>query len=179
MKFHSYLRSLLVVLLVTSSVAYAQQQPAALDPNKPDEQLTKDEADVRIKQFRETVTSLEAQMKQGDEKFNAATKKLADLRKKYSALRRGDQKVVWSTDRVGDEPDAGIFAAALLSFALSIDDYIITSFNKGQTNTMPIHIWDSFKVEFRPQVNVLASMILIVSAVLLVGSSIVSARRAK
>ncbi len=81
MKFHSYLRSLLVVLLVTSSVAYAQQQPAALDPNKPDEQLTKDEADVRIKQFRETVTSLEAQMKQGDEKFNAATKKLADLQK--------------------------------------------------------------------------------------------------
>ncbi|HMS13073.1 MAG: ABC transporter permease [Microthrixaceae bacterium] len=73
----------------------------------------------------------------------------------------------------------GIFAAALLSFALSIDDYIITSFNKGQTNTMPIHIWDSFKVEFRPQVNVLASMILIVSAALLVGSSIVSSRRAK
>lgn len=73
----------------------------------------------------------------------------------------------------------GIFAAALLSFALSIDDYIITSFNKGDVNTMPIHIWDSFKVEFRPQVNVLASMILIVSAVLLVGSSIVSARRAK
>ena len=33
------------------------------------------------KQFRETVTSLEAQMKQGDEKFNAATKKLADLQK--------------------------------------------------------------------------------------------------
>ena len=73
----------------------------------------------------------------------------------------------------------GIFAAALLSFALSIDDYIITSFNKGDVNTMPIHIWDSFKVEFRPQVNVLASMILIVSAALLVGSSIVSSRRAK
>lgn len=71
----------------------------------------------------------------------------------------------------------GIFAAALLSFALSIDDYIITSFNKGDVNTMPIHIWDSFKVEFRPQVNVLASMILIVSAALLVGSSLVAARR--
>lgn len=71
----------------------------------------------------------------------------------------------------------GILAAALLSFALSIDDYIITSFNKGQTNTMPIHIWDSFKVEFRPEVNVLASMILIVSVVLLVISSIASARR--
>lgn len=73
----------------------------------------------------------------------------------------------------------GVFAAALLSFALSIDDYIITSFNKGQTNTMPIHIWDSFKVEFRPQVNVLASMILLVSVSLLIGSSAMSARRAK
>lgn len=71
----------------------------------------------------------------------------------------------------------GIFAAALLSFALSIDDYIITSFNKGNVNTMPVHIWDSFKVEFRPQVNVLAAMILIVSTLLLVTSSIASARR--
>jgi len=73
----------------------------------------------------------------------------------------------------------GVFAAALLSFALSIDDYIITSFNKGQTNTMPIHIWDSYKVEFRPEVNVLASMILVVSVVLLVGSSVMSARRSR
>ncbi len=37
-------------------------------------------------------------------------KKLSELRKKYSSLRRGDQKVVWASDRTGDEPDAGIFA---------------------------------------------------------------------
>ena len=73
----------------------------------------------------------------------------------------------------------GIFAAALLSFALSIDDYIITSFNKGDVNTMPIHIWDSFKVEFRPQINVLASMILLVSVTLLIGSSLLSIRRSR
>lgn len=36
--------------------------------------------------------------------------KLTGLRKKYSALRRGDQTVVWASDRQGDEPDAGIFA---------------------------------------------------------------------
>ena len=68
----------------------------------------------------------------------------------------------------------GILAAALLSFALSIDDYIITSFNKGDTNTMPIHIWDSFKAEFKPQVNVMASMILIASVALLGISSFVN-----
>lgn len=85
----------------------------------------------------------------------------------------------WSTFRRVTFPLIlpGVFAAALLSFALSIDDYIITSFVKGSTNTMPVHIWDSFKVEFRPQVNVLATMILIVSVVLLIGSTILTARR--
>jgi spermidine/putrescine transport system permease protein len=71
----------------------------------------------------------------------------------------------------------GILAAALLSFALSIDDYIITSFNKGEVNTMPIYIWDSFKAEYRPQVNVLASIILFVSIGALVISSLASMRR--
>lgn len=65
----------------------------------------------------------------------------------------------------------GILAAALLSFALSIDDYIITSFNKGEMSTMPTFIWDSAKVSFRPQINVLATMILVVSVVLLVITS--------
>ena len=85
----------------------------------------------------------------------------------------------WSTFRRVTFPLIlpGVFAAALLSFALSIDDYIITSFVKGSTNTMPVHIWDSFKVEFRPHVNVLATMILLVSTFLLVGSTIMSGRR--
>lgn len=81
MKFQLYFRSLVVAVLLTSSVAYAQQQPAALDPNKPDEQLTKDEADIRIKQFREATASLETQFKQGEEKFTTLTKKLAALQK--------------------------------------------------------------------------------------------------
>ena len=72
----------------------------------------------------------------------------------------------------------GILAAALLRFALSIDDYIITSFNKGSTDTMPIHIWDSFKAEFRPQVNVLATIILLVSVVALIVTSVGAQRRA-
>src|SRR5262249_42837066 len=36
--------------------------------------------------------------------------KITGLRKKYSALRRGDQKVIWASTRTGDEPDAGAFA---------------------------------------------------------------------
>ena len=37
-------------------------------------------------------------------------KRLNQIRKAVPALRRGDQTVVWASDRTGDEPDAGIFA---------------------------------------------------------------------
>ncbi|CAN5466998.1 ABC transporter permease [soil metagenome] len=56
----------------------------------------------------------------------------------------------------------GIAAAALLSFALSIDDYIITSFVAGDaTTTFPMQIFNANKVEIPPQVQVLATMILL------------------
>ncbi len=37
-------------------------------------------------------------------------RRLSTLRRTVPALTRGDQRVVYSTDRTGDEPDAGIFA---------------------------------------------------------------------
>ena len=61
----------------------------------------------------------------------------------------------------------GILAAALLAFALSIDDFIITLFNAGSVSTFPLYINASFKVSFSPQVNVLATTILIFSVALL------------
>jgi spermidine/putrescine transport system permease protein len=64
----------------------------------------------------------------------------------------------------------GIGAAALLSFALSIDDFIITFFNSGEKQTFPLRIYGASKVEIYPQINVLATMVLLVSvAVMLAG----------
>jgi spermidine/putrescine transport system permease protein len=55
----------------------------------------------------------------------------------------------------------GIGAAFLLSFALSMDDYIITSFIAGDsTTTFPMRIFNANKTEIPPQVHVLATMIL-------------------
>lgn len=65
----------------------------------------------------------------------------------------------------------GIMAAALLSFALSMDDYIITDFTKGEFATFPIQVNNAFRVSFPPQVNVLATIVLVVSVLLLVLSS--------
>lgn len=62
----------------------------------------------------------------------------------------------------------GIAAAAMLSFALSLDDYIITLFNMGTGGTtFPLYINGAFQREFPPQVNVLASLILFVSVSLM------------
>ena len=66
----------------------------------------------------------------------------------------------------------GILAAALLSFALSMDDYIITDFTKGEFATFPIQVNNAFRVSFPPQVNVLATIVLVVSVLLLVLTSV-------
>ena len=71
----------------------------------------------------------------------------------------------------------GILAGALLAFALSIDDFIITFFNEGSLITFPIQIFGASRVKIPPQINVLASMILIVSICLLGIGALFGARR--
>ncbi|MEO5899289.1 MAG: ABC transporter permease, partial [Ilumatobacteraceae bacterium] len=72
----------------------------------------------------------------------------------------------------------GIAAAFLLSFALSIDDYIITSYIAGDVRTFPRQIFDSAKNELPPQVHVLATMIMLTAIFIIVGGTIASNRRA-
>jgi spermidine/putrescine transport system permease protein len=60
-------------------------------------------------------------------------------------------------------------AAGLLAFALSFDDFVITNFNAGQTVTFPLFIWGAARQGVPPQVNVLATaLLLIVLAFMLV-----------
>jgi spermidine/putrescine transport system permease protein len=67
----------------------------------------------------------------------------------------------------------GILAAALLSFALSIDDFIITFFNAGSEETFPLRIFGASRVEISPQINVLATIVLLVSvAIMLAGTTL-------
>jgi spermidine/putrescine transport system permease protein len=61
-----------------------------------------------------------------------------------------------------------IVSAALLSFSLSFDDFIITNFNAGQTVTFPMYIWGAYQRALPPQINVIGTAMLVVS-LLLVG----------
>ena len=53
----------------------------------------------------------------------------------------------------------GIMAAALLAFALSIDDFVITQFTAGQTSTFPLWVYGASRIGIPPQVNVMGSLI--------------------
>jgi spermidine/putrescine transport system permease protein len=73
----------------------------------------------------------------------------------------------------------GIVAAALLSFALSFDDFIITNFNAGTTSTFPKYIYISAARGIPAEANVIASAVFILAIVLVLVSQISSAMRRK
>jgi len=56
-----------------------------------------------------------------------------------------------------------MLAAALLGFALSIDDFVITYFNAGSEQTFPVFVWGIARVAVPPQVNVVASAIFLIA----------------
>ena len=57
----------------------------------------------------------------------------------------------------------GVLAAALLAFALSVDDFVITNFNAGSTVTFPLFVWGAARVATPPQINIIATMIFMVT----------------
>ena len=70
----------------------------------------------------------------------------------------------WATFRKVTLPliAPGVAAAAMLAAAISFDDYVITSFNAGQTQTFPLFIFGATRQGVPAEVNVLATMLLIV-----------------
>ena len=62
----------------------------------------------------------------------------------------------------------GIAAAALLAFAISLDDFVVTNFNAGQTITFPLFIYGAARQGVPPQVNVLATALLLFVLALMV-----------
>ena len=72
-----------------------------------------------------------------------------------------------------------ILSAALLSFALSIDDFVITYFNAGSEITFPIFVWGAARVGAPPQVNVIGTVIFVVAVTAMVANVLIQMRRAR
>ena len=63
----------------------------------------------------------------------------------------------------------GVLAAALLAFALCLDDYVITSFVAGNTQTFPLWVYGATRLGVPPQVNVIGTFIFLTGALLAIG----------
>ena len=62
----------------------------------------------------------------------------------------------------------GVIAAALLAFVLSLDDFVISAFNSGQEVTFPIFIFGASQRGIPVEVNVLATILFLISIVAMV-----------
>ena len=71
----------------------------------------------------------------------------------------------------------GIFAAALLAFSLSFDDFIITNFNSGAVNTFPKFVWVSSLRGIPAQANVIASAMFFLALVAVLVGTFASGRK--
>jgi len=73
----------------------------------------------------------------------------------------------------------GIVAAALLSFAMSFDDFIITNFNSGNFDTFPKFIYVAATRGIPAQANVIGSTMFLVALFVVVMGQVVSYRKRK
>jgi spermidine/putrescine transport system permease protein len=55
----------------------------------------------------------------------------------------------------------GVMAAALLAFAICLDDYVITSFVAGNVQTFPLWVYGATRLGVPPQVNVIGTFIFV------------------
>ena len=71
----------------------------------------------------------------------------------------------------------GIAAGALLAFALSFDDFIITNFNAGSAVTFPMFVWGSAQRGTPVQINVIGTAMFVLAVVVVLVGQLVAGRR--
>jgi ABC-type spermidine/putrescine transport system permease subunit II len=64
-----------------------------------------------------------------------------------------------------------IVSGALLAFALSFDDYVVTTFNAGVgSSTLPLYIYGRIKFGVTPEINAISTIIVAVTAIAILGA---------
>ena len=72
-----------------------------------------------------------------------------------------------------------ILSALLLTFALSVDDFVITNFNAGTTVTFPLFVWGAARAAVFPQINVIGTTIFLVAILIMLTNIAIQMRRSK
>ncbi|HWU01027.1 MAG TPA: ABC transporter permease [Terriglobales bacterium] len=79
----------------------------------------------------------------------------------------------WQTFRLVILPNlkSALIGAAILAFALSFDETMITILVTGTDNTLPIRLWAMMRLGFTPDINALVAIILAFTTVLVLVAS--------
>jgi ABC-type spermidine/putrescine transport system permease subunit II len=96
-----------------------------------------------------------------------------------------DRRLEWAAADLGANPrqtlrhvilpliSPAIAAGALISVTLSIDEFIITFFTVGPQSTLPLFIYTQIKFGVTPEVNAVATVLLVATLVVLLGSGLI------
>jgi ABC-type spermidine/putrescine transport system permease subunit II len=72
-----------------------------------------------------------------------------------------------------------IVSGALLAFALSFDDYVVSTFNAGVgSSTLPLYIYSKVKFGVTPEINAISTVIVAITAVVILAAWRIGRRRA-
>ena len=94
--------------------------------------------------------------------------RLSDMDERLEEAARDLGATPWQTIRHVTLPllAPGILAAVLLSFTLSLDDFILSFFTAGPgSTTLPLRVYGMMKTGLTPEVNALSTVMLLVTAV--------------
>jgi ABC-type spermidine/putrescine transport system permease subunit II len=84
-----------------------------------------------------------------------------------------DRRLEWAAADLGATPSTvirrivlpliapAILAAALISITLSIDEFVVTFFTVGSQLTLPIYIYTQIKFGVTPEVNAVATLVMV------------------
>ena len=101
-------------------------------------------------------------------------------------LQAFDRRLEWAAADLGASPARtvrhillpliwpAILAGALISITLSIDEFVVTFFTVGAQLTLPIYIYTQVKIGVTPEVNAVATLMLIGTVLLLGGVAAVA-----
>ena len=85
------------------------------------------------------------------------------------------------TPSSGDEVPIlpGVISGFIMSFTLSLDDFIISHFTTSGFETLPIFIYSMTKKKVKPDMYALSTLIFVAILVLLILSNVISSKSEK
>ena len=72
-----------------------------------------------------------------------------------------------------------VIGAAMLAAALSLDEFVVTWFNVGNQQTVPVLVWGLMRRGIDPSINAIATILLGLLVCLVVASNIINRRKVK